>query len=96
VVEFHWSSGGASPPDGGGLIGWTTTDLASRVAPGCHRLVKCPQAWPVDSGAAVDSILHLFVRVWAVGDPPASAQEWRMWEDRHVAQRPMVVRSNPT
>jgi len=87
-VEFYWFDPSlAIDATHAHLIGVTRVDLGPRTSAGCHRLVKCPQAWvPVFANGGHECLV---VRVSSVGDTPTDP--WAPWADRHVAQRNVTV-----
>jgi hypothetical protein len=87
-VEFYWFKpiGDAVARGAQNLIGVARCELAGRGMRGSHKLVKCPTAWvPQFFGSEC-----LIVRVSGVGDPIGN-NAWAPWQNRHVAQRLILV-----
>ena len=89
-VEWYWFNPSLGFNEAtANLIGITGVELSARGFPGCHKLVKCPQAWvPVMENGGHECLV---ARVSAFGDPLNSSHEWDAWADRHVAQRNISV-----
>jgi len=89
-VEWYWFNPSLGIDDAHAhLIGTARVDLAPRGFPGCHKLVKCPEAWvPVMENEGHECLV---ARISAFGDPLSKSHPWNANADRHVAQFNLTV-----
>lgn len=68
-------------------LGMCAVDLAPRMSPECHQLVKCPAPLVCKPPKRVpkgETEVHLlYVRVSCIGDPASS--NWHLLQERHLA-----------